>query len=240
MVIDVINFTANHILAKVTEDDGFTWYLTGFYAWPESNQKSKSWALLTHLLPFVDGPWLCIGDFNAILHSSEKLSRRSSPCNQMNEFKEALEVCQLSDLGFIGYPYIWNKKRLDLANTRERLDRAVATENWKTKFPVSLLFSHASDHVPIILHIRTARRTSPSNPRCFKFEESWLLWEDCENVIHEAWNREGGVDSCLARVKDKIASCGADLHAWGSSKTHPDTEILKDSKNRLKHSVWEN
>lgn len=137
MVIDVINFTANHILAKVIEDDGFTWYLTGFYGWPESNQNSKSWALLTHLLSFVDGLWLCIGDFNAILHSSEKLSRRPPPCNQMNEFKEALEVCQLSDLGFIRYPYIWNKKRLGLANTRERLDRAVATENWKTKFPVS-------------------------------------------------------------------------------------------------------
>lgn len=201
-----------------------------FFGWPESNPKSKSWALLTHLLSFVDGPWLCIGDFNAILHSSEKLSRRLPPCNQMNEFKEALEVCQLSDLGFIGYPYIWNNKRLGLANTRERLDRAVATENWKTKFPVStltLLFSHASDHVPIILHIRTARRTSPSNSRCFKFEESWLLREDCENVIHEAWNREGGADSCLARVKDKIASCGVDLHAWGSSKTHPDIENIK-------------
>lgn len=105
VVIDVINFTANHILAKVTEEDGFTWYLTGFYGWPESSQKSKSWALLTHLLSFVDGLWLCIGDFNAILLSSEKQSRRPPPYNQMNEFREALERCQLSDLGFIGYPY---------------------------------------------------------------------------------------------------------------------------------------
>lgn len=72
VVIDVINFTANHILAKVIEEDGFTWYLTRFYGWPESSQKSKSWALLTHLLSFVDGLWLCIGDFNAILLSSEK------------------------------------------------------------------------------------------------------------------------------------------------------------------------
>ena len=148
----------------------------------------------------------------------------------MNEFREALERCQLSDLGFIGYPYTWNNKRPGLANTRQRLDRAIATESWKTKFPVSTLthlFSHASDHLPIILHIRIARRTSPSNSRGFKFEESWLLWEDCKDVIHEAWNREGGTESGLARVKEKIASCGADLHAWGSSRTHPNTEKIK-------------
>ncbi|KAM4069726.1 hypothetical protein ACB094_12G111200 [Castanea mollissima] len=34
--IDVINFTQNHILAKVREEDGFVWYMTGFYGWPET------------------------------------------------------------------------------------------------------------------------------------------------------------------------------------------------------------
>ena len=28
--LDVINFTENHILAKVVKEDGFTWFLTGF------------------------------------------------------------------------------------------------------------------------------------------------------------------------------------------------------------------
>jgi len=49
MTLDVINFTDNHILAKVVEDDGFVWHLTGFYGWPEANEKRKSWALLSHL-----------------------------------------------------------------------------------------------------------------------------------------------------------------------------------------------
>ena len=35
--LEVINFTANHILAKVKEDDDFEWYLTCFYGWPEAN-----------------------------------------------------------------------------------------------------------------------------------------------------------------------------------------------------------
>ena len=43
--LEVINYTNNHVLAKVVEDDGFQWFLTGFYGWPETNQKHKSWAL---------------------------------------------------------------------------------------------------------------------------------------------------------------------------------------------------
>ena len=56
--LDVINYTANHILAKVVEEDGLVWFLTGFYGWPEAGQKVKSWALLRHLRTLVDGPWV--------------------------------------------------------------------------------------------------------------------------------------------------------------------------------------
>ena len=36
-------------------------------------------------------------------------------------------------------------------------------------------------------------------------------------------------------AKQKIAACGADLLAWGASKTHPDTEEVK----RLQKKVEE-
>ena len=77
--MEVINFTDNHILARVVEDDEFAWMLTCFYGWPEASQKPKSWALLNHLRSFVDGPWCCVGDFNAILHPSEKQSKYPPP-----------------------------------------------------------------------------------------------------------------------------------------------------------------
>ncbi|KAL4619828.1 hypothetical protein ACB092_06G108800 [Castanea dentata] len=96
IMVDLINFTDNHIHAKVKEEDGFVWWLTCFYGWPET---------------FVEGPWLCIGDFNAFLQSSEKLS------------KWPAQECQLEDLGFKGYPYTWNNKRPGEANTRIWLER---------------------------------------------------------------------------------------------------------------------
>lgn len=85
--MEVINFTANHVLAKVKDVDGFEWYLTGFYGWLEASQKEKSWKLLSHLKDFIDGSWLCIGDFNAFLSSSEKLSQRPPNHGQIEAFR---------------------------------------------------------------------------------------------------------------------------------------------------------
>ena len=141
-----------------------------------------------------------------------------------------MELCQLSDLGFIGYPYTWNNKRPGLANTRQQLDRAVASESWKARFPVNSVthsFSHASDHLPLILQTGTFKRVAARGTNGFKFEESWLLWEDCEEVVQDAWNRLDGGHTGLTKIKDRIASCGRDLHAWGSIRTHPDKDKIK-------------
>ena len=234
--LDVFNFTINHILAKVVEDDGFVWWLTCFYGWPNATQRTKSWALLTHLRSFVDGPWLCISDFNAILHSSEKLSRRPAQWNQVNDFQAALEECELEDLGFRGYPYTWNNRRPGNANTRERLDRVVSTRSWRDKFQactVNHLTSHASDHLPIILQYQICKRPETKGSRGFKFEESWLLWDECEEVIKKAWAKDGEGETALTLAKEKIKVYGTELLAWGSSKTNPDTKEIK----RLQHRI---
>ena len=42
---------------------------------------------------------MCIGDFNEKLCSTEKLSSRPVSSRQLDAFREALELCQLADLG---------------------------------------------------------------------------------------------------------------------------------------------
>ena len=72
----------------------------------------------------------------------------------MEEFGDALESCQLIDLGFRGYKFTWNNKRPGEANTIDRLDCVVASKEWLDVFSassVSYEFSHASDHMPLLL-----------------------------------------------------------------------------------------
>ena len=223
-------FSTNHILAKVKEVDGFEWYLTCFYGWPKASQKEKSWKLLAHLKMLIDGLWLCIGDFNTFLSSSKKLSKRPPNNGQVEAFCEALDLCQLEDLGFKRYPLIWNNKRLGDANTKVRPDRAVVTKEWRVKYQLSSithLSSHVSDHLPIILQIKSFSQNRIWRDRKFKFEDSWLLWDNCEAVVKEAWDQVGEEVAGLGLIKEKIKLCGEKLLAWGSTKTNPDTEEIK-------------
>ena len=110
----------------------------------------------------------------------------------------------MTDLGFFGYPFTWNNKRPGQVNTRQRLDHVVANVDWRAKFLTSTFthpFSHASVHLPIILQTKNAWRTNSRSTKGFKFEEAWLLWDDCEGVIQDAWSRQGGVVLSLRVVK---------------------------------------
>lgn len=43
------------------------WRVTGFYGWLELENMRLSWELLRELKNDNDLPWLCFGDFNAIM-----------------------------------------------------------------------------------------------------------------------------------------------------------------------------
>ena len=237
--LKVINYTANHVLARVTEEDGFVWFMTGFYGWPETQQKFKSWKLLEPLKTFVEGPFLCFGDFNAILHSSEKQCTKQPHTAQIDAFRQALDICQLEDLGYKGYPFTWTNKRPSDANTKLRLDRVMATKGWIDNFPISNvvhLLPHASDHIPITIHVQKFRKKNRRADRGFKFEESWLLWDDCKAQIQQAWNLSGNGEKGLAAIHAKIRACGDDLKTWGDTKAKPEekeTKVLQDQLDEI-------
>ena len=96
--------------------DGFLWVA-------KCTVEGKFMEIIKYLQPFVVGPWVVIGDFNAYLHASEKMSARQPQFSQIEAFREALSSCQLHDLGFKGYSYTWINKRPGEANTKIRLDR---------------------------------------------------------------------------------------------------------------------
>lgn len=143
-----------------------------FLGMAKSKSADKSWALLSHIKSFMDGPWLCIRDFNTILQSSEKLNKRPPQMSQIDSLCTALEVCQLEDLRFKGYPYTRNNSKPGNANTQIHLERAVATKDWRANFQLSSmthLSTHASDHLPIVLQTQNFGKTRSQGRKGFKF-----------------------------------------------------------------------
>jgi hypothetical protein len=193
----VVGFMSKyHIDAEIMEDDGFIWRFTGIYGDPHTDGKDNTWKLLRTLKHQNNKPWLMAGDFNEILYAWEKEGGVPRPHACLDKFREALEICDLDDPGFVGDAFTWRNNNHD-ANKyiRERLDRAVATQAWRDRFPGFKVINgdHChSDHRPIIVDthgIEKARRgpTIRSRPR---FEAKWLEEEDYKEVVKETWESE--------------------------------------------------
>lgn len=106
--------------------------------------------------PPTDQPWCVIGDFNEVLLLTEKSGRRVRPEQQMQEFRTALEMNDIFDLGWIGDKYTWSNKHTDGTFIKERLDRGVANTKWSEIFKngeLPVLPAIKSDHRPILLVI---------------------------------------------------------------------------------------
>lgn len=146
-----------HIDATITEEDGFEWRFTGIYGEPKLEEKVKTWKLLRTIRHHSDKPWICMGDFNEILTQGEKEGGVDRPQVYLDRFKEALEECNLHDLGFLGDCYTWRNNNHDAQHyIRERLDRAVATPEWCSRFPEYRVINgdpRHSDHRPVIVHL---------------------------------------------------------------------------------------
>ena len=134
----------------------------------------------------------------------------------------------------MGYPFTWNNKRPGDANTKIRLDRGVANEEWRVKFQMSSithLSTHASDQLSSMLHVQSFQQRRQQRGRSFKFEEAWLLSNECEEVVQEAWGRSVDESHGLQSIKNKIQACGWELSGWDSAK--PDEAVIKELQKRL-------
>ena len=93
----------------------------------------------------------------------------------MEDFRVAVEECELADLGFIGPKFTCTNRRPSLAHKKQRLDRATANRVWIETFAASSvphLFSHASNHLPILLKTMNDRWVKGRGVGGFKFKEN--------------------------------------------------------------------
>jgi hypothetical protein len=69
------------------------------------------------------------------LFDHEKRGGLSRPNVQMEDFRNSLAGSNLCDLGAFGPRFTWSNKRPDADFVTERLDRALATSEFITRFP---------------------------------------------------------------------------------------------------------
>jgi hypothetical protein len=190
---NITGYSLNHIDIDINDPVHGNWRLTGFYGFPEGSRRRDSWNFLRHLSGLSQLPWCIIGDFNDILSAEEKKGRVDRPNWLINGFREAVTDLGLIDIHMEGYSFTWFKSLGTVRAVEEKLDRALANEEWCNLFQnarLECVTATASDHYPLLLVcVPTITHSKP--PRRFKFENAWIVEPDFDNFVKQKWHGYG-------------------------------------------------
>lgn len=175
--VHVQNATLTYIDARV-KGGGYEgqWHLTGFYGNLITSLRPESWRTLQSISSGSQLPWVVIGDFNEIIGEQVKEGGSQRPYRQMVRFRDAIRLCGLYEVKFIGPMFTWLYQTREGTQIRERLDRVLVSKDWSTTFPDVMVIhksASTSDHSQLLLVFRLKpKRMKPR--RLFRFESMWL------------------------------------------------------------------
>ncbi|KAH9685373.1 reverse transcriptase domain-containing protein [Citrus sinensis] len=196
--VTIKSYSSHHIDAIVQNQNGKIWRCTGIYGHAEASQKHHTWALLNRLAELYSYTWCCLGDFNEILYSHEKLGGNDRSSNMMLEFKESIRACNLMDMGFKGHKYTWSNRRYGVNFIEERLDRVLCSKDWGSTFqnlPAISLVNWVSDHCPIMFEVKDCCKKLNYKKNSFPrdhYEDMWSSYEACSNIVRTEWESFDG------------------------------------------------
>lgn len=185
--------------------------LSAIYASPNPLFRLDLWDYLIGLGVVVNLPWLLIGDFNQIVHHSEKCGGVPTAEVRLRAFQQVIMSCNLIDLGFSGPRFTWSNMRKGLAHVQERLDTVLCNRAWLHKFSVTRVVHlprTRSDHCPLMVNNRYVARASPLlKPFCL--QAAWFLHPQFESFLEQCWKNCGQLD-----LVHKLLSLKSSCQLW--------------------------
>jgi endonuclease/exonuclease/phosphatase family metal-dependent hydrolase len=185
--IEILPYSQYHIDAIVKEVGTEPWRLTVVYGEAQVAERFKTWDLMKFSSSSSPYPWVCVGDFNEVLHQHEHCGVQERSHAQIAGFRDAVDVCGLQDLGFEGVKCTFEKKIAGGSYCQVRLDRALATADWCDRFPLARvrhLTAAMSDHNPILLTWNDVQdnQCRQGGFRPFRYEVMWERHEDFDTM----------------------------------------------------------
>jgi hypothetical protein len=236
VVVDLKSYSKNHIDVWVMEQGCSTrqWRFTGFYGDPSRSRRKESWRLLRFLRNASNLPWICGGDFNEVLHDHEQIGGNDRENWKMEGFREAVDDCGFTDLGFSGLPYTWDNKREGSNNVKVRLDRCLVDDNMLGLYgdsAVTHIQTTESDHCAILIKLcRSGDVGNQRRDKPFRYENMWQRHETYEDTVVRNW--QGSCNS-LAEVHIALGVMKNSLKSWEGSQFGSVRKELVNLRRRL-------
>ena len=219
----------NRLLFPSTIFDNETCWLSFVYASTSYIRRRDLWDSLIVIHNNVDGPWMVIGDFTAVLGMHEKSGGVAPLSSSCMDFQAMSDTCQLVHVDTTGHPYTWNNGWRSRGFVQLRLDRSLCNPFWFNKWPVTnclTLPRLASDHNPLLF---TADKSNTTGPSPFRFKSMWIQHPDFMKVVSSSWN-SSKFYGCPVFTQKLKALKGA-LRDWNRQhfgNIHENVRIAKD------------
>ncbi|RHN76470.1 putative endonuclease/exonuclease/phosphatase [Medicago truncatula] len=183
----VVIFNSDQCIALEVTWQNSSVFIAVIYANTSYLYRRLLWADLTHLQGCFLGPWLFIGDFNAVMGAHEKRGRWPPTTASCSDFGSWSNANLLTHLPSSGPLITWSNGRMGSAYVALRLDRSICNEEWLAFWRVTsccTLIRHQSDHHPLLLSADVA---SVKYAIPFKFYKAWSSHVDCRKLVLENW-----------------------------------------------------
>lgn len=102
----------------------------------------------------------------------------------MELFRETLDHCLLSDVGFSGRWFIWERENSPTNNIKGHLDGGVANEKCLNLFPnasINHLAHTFFDHCPLLVSLNKDKINKGKRP--FRFKAWWFMKDSFKTKI---------------------------------------------------------
>ncbi|XP_022032393.2 uncharacterized protein LOC110933481 [Helianthus annuus] len=222
-------------------EDGEVFYCSFVYGFTKVPGRRTLWDELVKFNKGIhDKPWAVLGDFNAILHPSEKSNVQNRVNYGMEDFKRCVNEVELCDITMSGLHYTWNQKPGKCGGILEKLDRVMGNQKFGEVFPAAFakfLPFYTSDHSPALL-VLASRSKSTHKP--FKFWSYLMSKEEFIPIVKERWGVR--VDGCkMFRVVSKLKTLKKPLRKmkFSHGNLHDKVEKLRIEVERIQKAIVE-
>lgn len=140
------------------------------------------WEDLRGLVGTSQGPWLCMGDYNAILQNEDKPQGSQVQDMEVKDFNEFFRDTGMCELKTIWGTYTWTS-----SHTCSRIDRALVNADWMIQKPImegAILGSGVSYHSPLKIVLNDM---SPKRYKTFRFFNCTAEHKSFLPLVMQVW-----------------------------------------------------
>ncbi|XP_070013578.1 uncharacterized protein [Nicotiana sylvestris] len=190
--------------------------LTLIYAKCDAIERIELWDSLYAMARDMDSPWLVGGDFNVIWDEEEKFDGLPVSLNEIDDFLQCVNTCNLFDLGFKGSIFTWWNGRAEEDCIFKRLDRCLANIQFQQTFSgieVQHLSKTGSDHSPMYLKCDIE---TPPIKKPFKFLNFWVEHATFKDVVRDNWTADFSANPFII-FNHKLKKLKKTLSLWSKA-----------------------